>query len=76
MTELEWTKQFGFNLKSIMNEWGINQEQLAFEVGVDRTTINRYLNGRCMPTIKSIINLADVFECSTDDLINFDERIE
>ena len=76
MTELEWMRQFGFNLKNAISESGFTQEELALEIGVDRTTINRYLNGKRIPTIKSIINLSYALDYDLEDLIDFAEPIE
>lgn len=76
MTELEWMRQFGFNLKNAISESGFTQEELALEIGVDRTTINRYLNGKRIPTIKSIINLSYALDYDLEDLIDFGEPIE
>lgn len=76
MTELEWMKKFGSRLERLMGEYGYSQEDLAWEVGVDRTTINRYVNGRCMPTVKTVLKLSYTLDCPVEDFIDFGEPIE
>lgn len=76
MTEVEWLDIFADNLLSLMQERGYPQGDLAEEAGLDRASISRYVNKRCMPSIKSIINLAYVLDCDVSELIDFGDRIE
>lgn len=76
MSEVEWLEIFSGNLKSLMEERGYNQTELADETGLYVSTISRYLKGTMMPTAKSIVKLAYAFDCSTDDLIDFGDNID
>lgn len=76
MSEVEWLEIFSGNLKSLMEEWGYNQIELADETGINQSSISRYIKGTQMPTIKAILNLANIFDCSTDDLIDFGDNID
>lgn len=76
MTETEWMNIFGDNLQSLMQERGYTQGDLAAESGLDQTTISRYLNKRCIPSVRAITNLAYVLDCDISDLIDFGDRIE
>ena len=75
MSEVEWINIFGDNLIDIMNEQGYNQEQLADATGLTQATISKYINKKQMPSIKAIINLAYALDCTTDELIEFGDRI-
>lgn len=76
MDKRTWMSEFGDNLRSLIREEGITQQQLAKESGVDQSDISRYINGLQMPSIKAVVNLASALSCDTDDLINFDETID
>ena len=69
MSELELMKIFSKNLKRIMREEKINQTELAKEIGVNRTTISRYITGQCIPSFHTIVKIADILFCSLDDFI-------
>lgn len=75
MSEVEWINIFGDNLIDIMNEQGYNQEQLADVTGLTQATISKYINKKQMPSIKAIINLSYALDCTTDELIEFGDRI-
>lgn len=75
MSEIEWLNIFGDNLIDIMAERGYNQEQLADATGLTQATISKYINKKQIPSIKAIINLAYALDCTTDELIEFGDRI-
>ena len=76
MSDLEWMKMFGENLKDIMKEVGITQRELADETGLTEACISYYVNGQRMPSVKAIINIGYALNCSEDDLISFMDKIE
>lgn len=75
MTEMEWLDIFGDNLKSALEYTNTSQRELADASGLAESTISNYINKRKMPSLKAIINIAYAMDISTDELINFDERI-
>ena len=75
MTEMELMKTFGDNLKSLLDEWGYTQQELADMIGVSKATISYYIQGKRMPSLKALINIGHVLNCDVDDLIDFDDRI-
>lgn len=76
MTELEFIDIFGDNLRDLLIEIGINQNQLSKETGISRTTINRYVNKQLMPSLKNVINICYCFDCNIDDLIPTYDKIK
>lgn len=69
MSELELIEIFGDNLRSLIEEVGISQNQLAKESGVDESIISRYVNKRVMPSLKNLINICYVLDCRLDELV-------
>lgn len=46
----------------------LTQIQLAFALNVDRTTISAWENGKFIPSSKKLPEIAQILECSVDDL--------
>jgi len=76
LTELEWLDDFGFNLKALIQEEGITQREFADELGLDKSTISKYISGERIPSIFILINMAYLLDCGLEDLVDFGERIE
>ena len=76
MTETEWLDIFGGNLVDLMRERGYTQGDLAEDTGLSIGAINHYINGRRLPGIRAIINIAYVLDCDVSELIDFGDRIE
>lgn len=47
---------------------GMTQEQLAAACGVSRQSINSIERGKYIPSLPLALQLARVFECTTDEL--------
>lgn len=75
MSELEFMKKFGENLKEILKDEKMTQRELADEAGLSESVISSYINGQVMPSAKAVMNIAYALVVTTDDLINFDEHI-
>ena len=60
------------NIKHIRLKCGMNQEQLADKLGVDRSTIAKWETGEAMPRSDKLPLLAETLNCSIADL--FAER--
>lgn len=76
MTQEEWKAIFGDNLSAILEEKGMTQSQLAKDAGLSVSRISEYVNKRTVPTIFALINIAYALDMSTDELIDFGERID
>lgn len=69
MSEVEFMDIFGDNLRDLMIEVGVGQNQLAKEVGVSNATISRYINKKQMPSLPAFINICIALDCDADDLV-------
>lgn len=60
------------NLKHIRKTEGLTQSDLAKKIGVNRSLIGAYEEGRAEPKLKTLLIIAQQFGCSMDDLISGD----
>lgn len=75
MKESEFIRIFTDNLRYSLHYANMTQREFADAIGVDESTISRYLRGRLMPTAKTIVNMAYVLDCDISDLVPCDEVI-
>lgn len=76
MSEMEWMDIFGDNLVDLLKEVQMSQHELASLAGLTDAAVSNYINKRRMPTIKAIINMAEVLNVTIDDFIFFGDTIE
>lgn len=62
-------KQFKDILKDKRLQLGLTQKQLAEKLGVFYTSIANYERGTVVPSYLTVWDLADVFDCSIDELV-------
>lgn len=60
------------NLKILRKKLGYTQAQLAEKLGVKRSLIGAYEEGRAEPKLSTLVNMARLFEISLDQLITAD----
>ncbi len=63
---------FGANLKKLREDAGLSQEQLGEVIGVSKSTIGMYEQGKRMPNTNTILkDIASYFGVSIDYLVGF-----
>ncbi|MCR4257932.1 helix-turn-helix domain-containing protein [Streptococcus uberis] len=62
-------------LKTYRKKQGFTQEEVAKRLNVSRTTVSSWETGRTFPDIEKIINLADLYQLSLDQLLREDPQI-
>ena len=68
---------FGVNLKKLREDAHLSQEQLADIIGVSKSTIGMYEQGKRMPNTNTILkDLASYFGVSIDYLVGFQSDLE
>lgn len=72
MTEQEWRNRFAFILRKKMRNKNMTQRDLAEAVGITECAISKYIQAKRTPRPNIISKLALVLECTTDELIRFD----
>ncbi|MCL8268797.1 helix-turn-helix domain-containing protein [Leptospira weilii] len=63
-------EKLGNNIRSLRSKKGWSQSELADKVGSHLTHINRIENGKYLPSLDTIVLLAEALECSLDILVN------
>ena len=64
-----YKKHFGKNLRRILDDLGQTQEWLAEEMGVQQSTVNRWVNGRDMPSDERAEKIAAVVGMTFEELV-------
>lgn len=62
------------NLVALRKMHGFSQEEVAEHIGVSRQALAKYENGDTVPDIERCIRLAELYNVSLDDLVNYSER--
>ena len=62
------SKMFAKNLKSLMLDKGISQTELAARIGKGKSSVSQYLSGKNVPRDDVKEKIAEVLECSIDEL--------
>ena len=65
------SKKIGSFLKELRKEIGITQEEFAEKLDVSSRTISRWETGTNMPDISLLVNIAEIFNVSISEIINF-----
>lgn len=65
---------FASRLKTIREEVGYTQQEVADQIGISRTSINRYENKERQPDIENIGKLAEFYCISIDWLFGLGKR--
>lgn len=68
---IRWRRKFIAQVQNYLEKYNMTQSELADLIYVNRSVITRYLTGSKDPSIKSVINIALVFGCNVEDLIDF-----
>jgi transcriptional regulator with XRE-family HTH domain len=61
---------FGGKIKLLRQGAGYTQEELAKKLGLSKSTIAHYESGRREPDTKTIIKIANIFNVSTDEILD------
>ena len=66
--------KFSESLAELMEERNLSVKDLAKEVGIKSSNIYYYLRAERLPSVESIVALANYFACSTDFLLGLTEE--
>lgn len=74
MTNAEARQIVSANLKRLLSEWGWSQGDFARELFGDSNTaqrmkVSRWCSGDVLPSIAELYNIAEVANCSIDQLL-------
>jgi len=60
------------NIKYLRKRAGMTQEQFAGEIGIKRSSVGAYEEGRAEPQLQTVLKIAEVFNVSVDQLLSND----
>lgn len=66
--------EFSERLQGLITENNLDNKTLAKAAGINATCISHYLLGKRVPTVESLVKLADYFNRSTDFLLGREEE--
>ena len=69
MQKEEYAKAFGEYLKSLLEEKGMTQAELARRTGLTEASMSRYINGNRSPRIAQAYRMAQVIGIDMNTLI-------
>lgn len=64
------------NIQVYRKRCNLSQEQLAIAIGVTQNAISRFERGTKVPSVATLEQMADTFDCSTDCLLGREEHTE
>ncbi|EKQ55499.1 MULTISPECIES: helix-turn-helix transcriptional regulator [unclassified Clostridium] len=62
------------NLKVLRKRFKLSQEQVAEEINVSRQTVAKWENGESTPDINSCAALAELYDVTLDNLVNYSDE--
>ena len=66
---------FKDNLIALRKLNNLSQEELAEKLKISRQTLSKYETGESLPDIDKCKFLAEIFDVSLDDLVNYDKEV-
>ena len=69
MSEQEYAKIIGANLRRVMGEHGKTQADLVRDLKISKTTLSSWMNGKRTPRMPKIDLLCHYFNCSRAELM-------
>lgn len=55
-------------LEEMRRKYGMTQSELATLAGVQQNTVSQWESGKRNPSVKTLVNLADIFHCTIDEI--------
>lgn len=56
-------------IKRLRNNAGLTQVELAERIGISQGSLSAYESGKDIPSVNTLIRMADVFKCTLDELV-------
>lgn len=60
------------NIKTLREQAGITQSELARRLNVSRVSVNAWETGLSVPSAQNVVELAQIFRVSTDTILGVD----
>lgn len=73
MRDPEWNKEFSRRLRCKMRNLEMKQKELCELSDIAQPSMSKYMKGLQIPNSYDLHKIAKALECTTDELIHFDE---
>ena len=60
----------GNNLKNLRKKVNLTQSAAAEKLGVSQSTVAMWETGQCMPRMKMLDKIADIYQCQVADIVS------
>lgn len=67
------TMKIGDKIKQIRKDKGLQQKQVAIDLGLDQSNYNKIENGKREPSLEVLQKLSTILDISIDDLVNAED---
>lgn len=67
---MELMEKLAQGLREVADKKGMTKQELSSLTGIDIVFINKYFDGKVLPTFKNICNICFALDCKIGDLIN------
>lgn len=71
---MDFLSNFSEKLKGLLSEKGLTVIAFANDIGLADTTVYDYLNKLYIPNVRTLVTIANYFNCTTDYLLGLDEE--
>ncbi len=65
----DFLAKFGSRVAELRKSRGLSQEKLAFEIGMDLTSVNEIERGKRNPTLRTVVKIARAFGLRPAELL-------
>ncbi|MDE5654839.1 MAG: transcriptional regulator [Clostridia bacterium] len=72
---MDLLSNFAGTLNDLIVEHNLNARTLALALGIDNSTVTRYLNGKRLPSLENLVKIANYFNISSDYLLGLEDEI-
>lgn len=66
----DFLAKFGSRVAELRKSRGLSQEKLAFEIGMDLTSVNEIERGKRNPTLRTVVKIAQAFGLTPAELLS------
>jgi transcriptional regulator with XRE-family HTH domain len=71
---MDLKKLTGGNIKRLRKLNGINQDRMGKMLAVRNNTVSSYEKGANFPSIEVLVKMAEIFDCSTDEILGVENN--
>ena len=61
-------KNIADNIKNLRVQHKLSQQRFGFKIGISGKTISAYENGKCLPTLKVLEKISEVYQVSVSTI--------